>query len=172
MSPRCTITSSSMSRKFFMHIAGEGSVEQLAAGVKAVFEKVKEIRSATPEQARSFGQPFSPGANSITGANIDSVLGTKGQAKDGMFKVTIGRKAKMECGCEVGKEMGLNTWAAFAGNDDNALVDGDFVVLETELQAVLRSLRGSNINIVAIHHHVSGESPRYLFLHYWGKGKA
>ena len=157
---------------YFMHIGGEGSVEQLAAGVKAAFEKVKEIRSASPEQARSFGQPLAPGGSSITGASIDSVLGTKGQAKDGMFKVTLGRKAKMECGCDVGKEMGVNTWAAFAGTDDNALVDGDFVVLESELQPVLHSLRGSNINIVAIHHHMTGETPRYLFLHYWGRGKA
>ena len=61
---------------------------------------------------------------------------------------------------EAGKEMGVNTWAAFAGTDDNALVDGDFVVLERELQPVLKSLRKSGINIVAIHHHMSGEVPR------------
>ena len=47
----------------------------------------------------------------------------------------------MPCGCEVGKEMGVNTWAAFAGTDDNAVVDGDFAVLEDELQPVLKSLR-------------------------------
>jgi len=87
-----------------------------------------------------------------------------------MFKVVIGRKAKMECGCEVGKEMGVNTWAAFAGTNDNAVVDGDFVVLESELQPVLKSLRKDGMNIVAIHHHMTGEAPRYLFLHYWGRG--
>jgi hypothetical protein len=89
-----------------------------------------------------------------------------------MFKVVIGRKAKMECGCDAGKEMGVNTWAAFAGTDQEALVDGDFVVLESELQAVLKSLRHDGINIVAIHHHMIGETPRYLFLHYWGRGPA
>ena len=45
-----------------------------------------------------------------------------------MFKVTIGRKATMPCGCEVGNDMGVDTWAGFAGTDQNALVDGDFVV--------------------------------------------
>ena len=70
----------------------------------------------------------------------------------------------MKCGCEAGKEMGINTWAAFARTSSDALVDGDFVVLESELQAVLQSLRHDGINTVAIHHHMTGESPRYLFL--------
>jgi rhodanese-related sulfurtransferase len=70
------------------------------------------------------------------------------------------------------KEMGVNTWAAFAGTDNNAAVDGDFAVLEDELQPVLKSLRHAGINIVAIHQHMTHESPRYLFLHYWGRGPA
>jgi hypothetical protein len=68
--------------------------------------------------------------------------------------------------------MGVNTWAAFAGTDDNAVVDGDFAVLETELQPVLKSLRAEGIHIVAIHHHMTQEEPRTLFLHYWGRNKA
>jgi hypothetical protein len=68
--------------------------------------------------------------------------------------------------------MGVNTWAAFVGSDDKAVVDGDFAMLETELQAVLKALRGAGINIVAIHQHMAGESPRVLFLHYWGVGPA
>jgi len=88
-----------------------------------------------------------------------------------MVKVVIGRKATMH-GVEVGNEMGVNTWAAFAGSDDNAVVDGDFAMLESELQTVLKTMRGDGINIVAIHQHMAEESPRYLFLHYWGKGKA
>ena len=68
--------------------------------------------------------------------------------------------------------MGVNTWAAFAGNDDNAVVDGDFAVLEDELQTVLKSLRASGVNIVAIHSHMTHEEPRILFLHYWGRGQA
>lgn len=157
---------------YFMHIGGEGSAEQLAKGVKAILERVMEIRTAAADPAKHFDKPFAPEKNAITGSAIDPLFGVKGQAKDGMYKVLIGRKATMPCGCEAGKEMGVNTWAAFAGTDDNALVDGDFVVLEGELQGVLKSLRSSKINIVAIHHHMSGEEPRFLFLHYWGKGKA
>jgi hypothetical protein len=88
-----------------------------------------------------------------------------------MFKVVVGRTAAMH-GVTVGNEMGVNTWAAFAGTDDDAVVDGDFAMREAELQAVLKSMRASGINIVAIHQHMTGESPRILFLHYWGKGKA
>jgi hypothetical protein len=66
--------------------------------------------------------------------------------------------------------MGVNTWAAFAGSNDNAFVDGDFAVLEGELQKVLKALRAADINIVAIHQHMTNEQPRYLFLHYWGRG--
>jgi hypothetical protein len=157
---------------FFMHIGGEGAAESLAQGVRKALDKVKAIRAGHAEPGTSFGAESLPGSSSITGKSIDEILGTKGQAKDGMFKVVIGRKTKSACGCEVGKEMGVNTWAAFAGSDENAVVDGDFAVLEAELQGVLQALRGSGINIVAIHHHMTMETPRILFLHYWGRGKA
>jgi uncharacterized protein DUF1259 len=66
----------------------------------------------------------------------------------------------------------VNTWAAFAGIDDNAVVDGDFAVTEDELQPVLKSLLKDKINIVAIHQHMTHEEPRIMFFHYWGRGPA
>lgn len=158
-------------KAYFMHIAGEGSVEKLAKAVRAGLDKVKEIRAASPQPAKSFGGGI-PEKSAITAAPLTAVLGGKPQEKDGMVKFVIGRTAKMSCGCEIGKEMGVNTWAAFAGSDDNAVVDGDFACLEGELQAVLKTLRAGGIHIVAIHHHMTMEEPRYLFLHYWGRGKA
>ncbi len=155
----------------FMHLGGEGKAEDLAAGVRKALDQVKEIRAARPTPAKGFGKPIPP-ASAITGKAVEEVLGTKGQAKDGMFKVVIGRKVRSACGCEVGKDMGVNTWAAFAGTDDDAVVDGDFAVFEEELQTVLKALRKAGINIVAIHHHMTNESPRMLFLHYWGRGRA
>jgi hypothetical protein len=73
---------------------------------------------------------------------------------------------------EVGNAMGVNTWAALAGTDDHAVIDGDFAMLESELQTVLKTLRGAKIDIVAIHQHMIGERPRIMFLHYWGVGRA
>ena len=156
---------------YFMHISGTGSGENLATAVKKVWAKIKEIRAANPQPATTFGGAALPSKSSITGKAIEEILGVKGQANNGMFKVVIGRTAIMS-GMEVGKEMGVNTWAAFAGSDDNAIVDGDFTVHEDELQGVLKALRKGDINIVAIHNHMTDETPRTLFLHYWGEGKA
>jgi hypothetical protein len=157
---------------YFMHIGGEGAVDKLAEGVRAIFDKVKEIRTANPQPAKSFGLGQLPEKSSIEGEAISQVFAQKGDAKDGMYKVTIGRETKMACGCTVGNAMGINTWAAFAGTSDDALVVGDFVMLENELQTVLKTLRGNGINIVAIHQHMIGENPRMMFLHYYGRGKA
>jgi hypothetical protein len=156
----------------FMHIEGEGTYAQLTAAIKATVTKVKEIRTASPTPAKLFGAGFAPAANQIGVAPLETLFGAKAATKDGMAKFTFGRESKMPCGCEVGKEMGVNTWAAFAGTDDNALVDGDFCVLENELQPTLKSLRAAGIAIVAIHQHMTTEDPRYIFLHYWGKGVA
>jgi hypothetical protein len=95
----------------------------------------------------------------------------QGESKDGMVKFTVGRPAKMH-GVTIDKDMGVNTWAAFAGTDDNAVVDGDFAVTEDELQPVLKSLIKDKINIVAIHQHMTHEEPRIMFFHYWGRGRA
>jgi hypothetical protein len=116
-----------------------------------------------------------PGAtltNAITVKPLEDLLGQRGQSQDGMAKFVVGRKTKMACGCQIGKEMGVNTWAAFGGTDEDAVVAGDFAVLEDELQPVLKSLRWAGLNIVAIHHHMTHETQRMLFLHYWGRGKA
>jgi hypothetical protein len=155
---------------YFMHIEGEGTAEKMAAGVKNALAASKEIRAANPEPAKTFGKPL-PTENAISAAAIERILG-KGQANNGMFKFVVGRKAKMPCGCEATKEMGVNTWAAFGGTGDNAVVDGDFAVLEDELQPLLKSLRTAGVNIVAIHSHMTHENPRILFLHYWGRGQA
>jgi hypothetical protein len=155
---------------YFMHISSEGNPEFMAHAVRMILDKIKEIRKQNPEPLKTSGLTHPPEKSSITPKTIEDILGAKGQAKDGMFKAVIGRKTTMPCNCAAGKDMGVNTWAAFAGSDDNAIVDGDFAVLESELQPTLKILRKANINIVAIHHHMEGETPRILFLHYWGVG--
>jgi hypothetical protein len=154
----------------FMHIGGNGDPEKLARGVRALFDKIKEVRAKNPTPADTFGGERWPERSSISPAQIEPLLG-KGENKDGMFKVTIGRTITMH-GAQAGKDMGVNTWAAFFGTDDDAGVDGEFALTEDELQPVLKSLRAANINIVAIHQHMTHEQPRLMFLHYWGRGKA
>jgi len=157
---------------YFMHIAGEGTLETLATGVRKALDTVKTVRSASRTPATTFGRRPLPSTSTITAGAIETVFGVKGTAQNGMVKIVIGRTVKMPCGCEVGNQMGVNTWAAFAGSDDHALVDGDIVMFEKEVQPTLKSLRKSGINVVAIHHHMISETPRTVFLHYWGMGKA
>ncbi len=159
---------------FFMHIEGEGTVEKLASAVKKVYDTTKAIRGQNAKPAESFsavGQPSLPEKNSITAGPLNEIFGMQGESKDGMVKFTIGRPAKMH-GVKIDKDMGVNTWAAFAGTDDNAVVDGDFAVTEDELQPVLKSLLKDKINIVAIHQHMTHEEPRIMFFHYWRRGAA
>jgi Domain of Unknown Function (DUF1259) len=159
---------------YFMHIEGEGSVDKLAGAVKKMYDMIKAIRGLNAKPGRSFatvGQPPLPEKSSITAGPLNEVFGAQGEVKDGMVKFTIGRPAKMH-GVTIEKDMGVNTWAAFAGTDDNAIVDGDFAVTEDELQPVLKELLEDKINIVAIHQHMTHEEPRIMFFHYWGRGAA
>jgi hypothetical protein len=156
----------------FMHIGGEGSVEVLARGVKAAVDAQAAVRKASPQPRDTFGTPPVASPSHVDAAKLDALFGLKGTAKDGMYKVVMGRKTTASCGCSVGKAMGVSTWAAFAGTDDSAVVDGDFAVAETELQPVLKALRAGGINVVAIHSHMTEENPRILFMHYWGRGAA
>ena len=151
----------------FMHIGGMGDDARLAAAVGKVFAKIKETSGGKGEVPHA---DIDPANSTLDPKMIDAVLGNRGELKDGVYKVTIGRETRMH-GEAMGNAMGVNTWAAFAGTDDKAVVDGDFAMLEAELQGVLKALRGAGINIVAIHQHMSGESPRVLFLHYWGVGR-
>jgi uncharacterized protein DUF1259 len=156
---------------YFMHIEGEGAVDTLASAIKKVYDTAKQVRTANPTPKESFGAAALPETSSITAEPLNEIFGTPGEPKEGMAKFTFGRSATMH-GVNISKDMGVNTWAAFAGTDDNAVVDGDFVVTEDELQPALRSLLKEKINIVAIHQHMTHEQPRMMFFHYWGRGRA
>jgi len=156
---------------YFMHIEGEGGVEKLAGAVRKVYDATKQIRAANAHPKDSLGAEALPEKNSINAAPLNEMFGAQGEPKDGMVKFTFGRPATMH-GTNIAKDMGVNTWAAFAGSDDNAVADGDFAVTEDQLQSVLKSLLKHKINIVAIHQHMTYEQPRIMFFHYWGRGRA
>lgn len=151
----------------FMHIGGMGQESALAAAVGKVFAKIKDTSGGKGDTPSA---DIDPAKTSLDPKKIEAVLGRTGQLGSGVYKVTIGRTTKMH-DHDMGVAMGVSTWAAFAGSDDAAVVDGDFAMKEAELQGVLKALRHANINIVAIHSHMSGEQPRVLFLHYWGVGR-
>jgi hypothetical protein len=162
-------------RVMFMHIGGMGDESKLAEAVGKVFAKIKETSTgaggngATVAAAVATVPDIDPAKSTLDPAKIEAAIGHKGELAKGVYKVTIARTTKM-MGQEIGNTMGVNTWAAFAGSDSHAVVDGDFAMTEDELQGVLKALRSNGINIVAIHNHMTGEQPRIVFLHYWGVG--
>jgi hypothetical protein len=82
--------------------------------VKAALAKVKEIRSQNSQPAETFGRAL-PATSSISAEPLQQLFTAKPEAKDGMVKFVFGRVTKMPCGCEAGKEMGVNTWAGVRG---------------------------------------------------------
>jgi len=156
---------------YFIHIEGQGTTEQLATAVRKLYDKIKEVRAANPEPKDASGGTALPEKNSISAEPLNKIFGMSGEATSGMVKFTIGHPTTMH-GAKIGNAMGVNTWMAFAGSDDNAMVDGDFAVSEDELQPALKAMRIDKINIVAIHSHMTHEQPRILFFHYWGRGPA
>lgn len=151
----------------FMHVAGTGPQDVLASAVGAVFAKMTETAGGKGEVLSA---SIDPAQTSLDPKRIDAILGRSGTLNAGVYRVVIGRTARMH-GQSMGASMGVNTWAAFAGSDEKGVVDGDFAMEESELQGVLKALRRAGIAVVAIHHHMTHEEPRILFLHYWGVGR-
>jgi Domain of Unknown Function (DUF1259) len=154
-------------RIMFMHIGGMGPEQEIATAVGKVFAAIQQ----TAGKSQRIDAKIDPAHSSLDPAKLDSALGLKGQYKDGVYKFVVGRTTQMH-DVTIGNQMGVNTWGTFAGSDDNAIVDGDFAMHESELQNVLKTLRKAGINVVAIHQHMTGEQPRIMFLHYWGVAPA
>jgi hypothetical protein len=153
----------------YMHISGMGSEEKLAQGVKAVLEKVKEIRGHNPADGNK-----DEVQNTLDTDALDKLLGSKGEMSRGVFKHTIGRPDVdlKDHSASVSSFAGFNTWAAWQGTSERAAVAGDFAMLEDEVGPVIKALVENGIEVVAVHNHMVHEEPRIFFLHYWGVGPA
>ena len=160
-------------RIYYMHVHGHGTAADLATKVKPAVALI----GAAPGE-RSVGTSGSPAGRAITGtldsASLAKIVGYDGEQNGAVYKITIGRPdiPLKEMGAAINSRMGLNTWAAFYGSDADAVVAGDIAMLDREVTPVLKSLRASGIDVVAIHHHMTGVDPQVIFLHYWGKGDA
>jgi hypothetical protein len=153
----------------YMHIDRSADITTLSNGVKAIFDKVKEVRGKDPK-----GEKSDSVVNKLNVASLDSIIGHKGELSKGVYKYTIGRPDIMleEHGIPVSTFMGFNTWAAWQGTPERAAVCGDFTMLDTEVEPVIRALVQNGIEVVAVHNHMVHEKPRIFFLHYWGVGPA
>lgn len=157
-------------RVYFLHIGGLGDPSRLAAAVKAVWDAIRAVRHDAPTPAEGFGGGV-PARGTFDVRAIERLLEHSASVEDGVLKVTIGRDASMH-GIRVGGSMGLTTWIAFSGGDSLAAAAGDLILTAGEAQAVLRALRREGFEVVALHHHMIGETPPFYFVHFWAKGPA
>jgi len=157
---------------YFMHLGGRGPAPELAAGVRAVWEAIRAVRAEKPRPTDSFAGDAPPRGGDIDAGRIAEITGLEASEKPGgVVKVSTGRKGRM-AGTAIGGDMGLGTWAAFAGSMESASVDGDYIMTAEQVQPVLRAMREQGFHVVALHNHMVGESPTLYFTHYWGKGPA
>ena len=159
-------------RIFYMHVHGRGTPADLANKLKPALALIGKS-SGSPAAAPAGAASASPSAKMDT-AKIANIVGTEGEQTGEVYKITIGRDdlKLTEMGAPINARMGLNTWAAFVGNDQNAAIAGDVAMLGNEVTPVLRTLRKNGLDVVAIHHHMTDTQPTVFFLHYWGTGPA
>jgi hypothetical protein len=157
-------------RIYYMHVHGHGSASDLAAKVKPAIALIG-AHAPAPAATGTSGRAIN---GTLTAASLARIVGYDGEQNGGVYKITIGRPdiPLKEMGAAINARMGLNTWAAFYGTDADAVVAGDIAMLDREVTPVLKSLRSNGIDVVAIHHHMTGTDPQVIFLHYWGKGTA
>jgi Domain of Unknown Function (DUF1259) len=153
---------------FYMHVMGHGSAADLARMAKPAVDLIGHVPQSHP--ASKATASLQPGK--MDTAKIAKIVGQQGEQTGAVYKITVGRNDLniKEMGATINARMGLNTWAAFVGSDDNAAIAGDIAMLQNEVTPVLKTLRQQGLQVVALHNHMIGVNPPIIFLHYWGKG--
>ena len=152
---------------YYMHVHGMGKADDLARRVKPGLDLIGRVTPTPVTALSATGTPLDT-------EKLSKIIGHPGEQSGAVFKITIGRDdlGMKDHGAAINARMGLNTWAAFFGMQEDAVVAGDIAMLEGEVTPVLKALRKNGLDVVAIHHHMAGEQPMVIFLHYWGKGPA
>jgi hypothetical protein len=160
-------------RIFFMHIHGHGKAVDLARKVKPSIDLMGHV-SASAVPTKSTPTAELPAEGALDTDKIAAIVGHKGEQAGPVYKITLGRDdlTVKERGAIINSRMGLNTWAAFHGTNENAQVAGDVAMKDSEITLVLTALRKNGLDVVAFHHHMTTAQPTVIFLHYWGRGAA
>jgi Domain of Unknown Function (DUF1259) len=152
---------------YYMHVHAMGKATDLAHRTKPALDLIGHVAPAAPKS-------LAAGGAALDATKLAKIVRHEGEQSGAVYKITVGRDdlAMKEHGAAINARMGLNTWAAFVGTQDDAVVAGDIAMLENEVTPVLKALRKNGIDVVAIHHHMTEERPVVIFLHYWGRGSA
>ena len=172
-------------RVFYMHITGMSAPAELARKFAATLKDSKLLPANQPAAAPV--APAQSGNNATPAAAagptsqelfdlpaLDKLVRYPGTVNGATYKYTVGRPdvRSLMMGTEMTTAIGLNSWAAFAGTAAAAHIAGDIAMLEYEVNPVIKTLRAHNLEVVAVHNHMLGDTPRMMFLHYYGRGPA
>jgi hypothetical protein len=154
---------------FYMHIGGHGDPVKLATALRTALAESKT--PLTPPAA-----PATPAPIDLDTAQLDAIIGAKGQANGGVYQFGVPRRDPIsENGMQIAPAgpMGLATAINFQPTGGGkAAITGDFVLTGEEVNPVIKALRASGIEVTAIHSHMLTEQPRLIFMHFWANDDA
>ncbi|THD52180.1 MAG: DUF1259 domain-containing protein [Bradyrhizobium sp.] len=149
---------------FYMHVGGHGDPAKLAAVIHDAL-----AASKTPLSIAAAASP--PPAVDLDTAQLDQIIGVKGQANGGVYQFNVPRRDPItEDGMQMSPvgPMGVATGINFQPTGGGkAAITGDFVLTNDEVNPVIKALRANGIDVTAVHSHMLDEQPRLFFLHFW-----
>jgi hypothetical protein len=154
---------------FYMHIAGHGDPVKLAAAIREALAESK-----TPLAVAASTAP--PPAVDLDTAQLDQIIGVKGQANGGVYQFNVPRRDPITEGGmpltpvgPMGVAIGINFQPTGGGK---AAITGDFVLTGNEVNPVIMALKTHGIDVTALHSHMLDENPRLFFMHFWANDDA
>src|ERR1700730_6231133 len=154
---------------FYMRVGGHGDPAKMAAVIHDALAVSK-----TPLSMPAAAAP--PPAVDLDTAQLDQIMGAKGQANGGVYQFNVPRRdpvtmdgMAMTPPAPLGAAIGINFQPAGGGK---AAITGDFVLTNAEVNPVIRELRANGIDVTAVHGHMLDEQPRLFFLHFWAHDDA
>jgi biotin operon repressor len=154
---------------FYMHVGGHGDPVKTATAIRAALAE-----SRTPLAAPATASP--PPAINLDTAQLDQIIGTKGQANGGVYQFGVPRRDPVMMDgtalAPVGP-LGVATGIGFQPTaNGRAAITGDFVMVASEVNPVIKALRAGGIEVTALHSHMLDEEPRLFFMHFWANDDA
>jgi hypothetical protein len=149
----------------YVHIRGEGEPVKLAEAIHSALLLSKTPLGESPAKSQSLD---------LDTAVVNQVLGRSGKANGGVYQVSVPRADNVtEKGMEVAPSLGVATALNFQpAGGKRAAITGDFVLIGSEVNPVIKALSQNGIGVTALHSHMLDESPRLFFMHFWADDDA
>lgn len=154
-----------------LDVTGLGGYQDLASMYRQALDEMRRVRAEVIRKSTKFSLPTLSLDSSIDPGPLNNILSMRGGISQGVYRAAIGRRGLLG-GETIGREMGISTWIAFAGTNDNALAQGEAAATSNELHSFLVALLSRGFKIVSIRNHFVGEHPQYLFVRFWQQGRS